>query len=78
MTASGARSSQAFVMATDRRWFDLLRALAGPGEPIDNVNFWRPSAQERFHAVPRGGLVFFRLKAPVNRIVGFGTFITDM
>jgi len=78
VTASGAGSGQAFVMATDRRWFDLLGALAGPDEPIDNVNFWRPSAQERFHAVPRGGIVFFRLKSPVDRVVGFGTFITDM
>jgi len=65
-------------MVTDRRWFERLRATAGPGVPIDNVNFWRPSAQDRFRAVPRGGLVFFRLKSPVNRIVGFGTFVTDV
>ncbi len=78
MAGRGSALSQGFVMATDRRWFDLLSRLAGPDASIDNVNFWRPSAQQRFHAVDRGGLVFFRLKSPVNRIVGFGRFVTDL
>jgi len=71
-------TSAGYVMATDRRWFEHLKAVAGSGEALDNVNFWRPSAQDRFRAVPRGGSVFFRLKSPVNAIVGFGTFVADV
>ena len=71
-------TDSAYVMLTDRRWFDQLQSMAGAGRAIDNVNFWRPSSQDRFRALPRGGQVFFRLKAPVNAIVGFGTFVADI
>jgi len=44
---------------------------------IDEVNFWRPSSQSRFRALPTGGPFFLRLKHPLNAIAGFGFFAVD-
>lgn len=58
------------VGVTDRDWFDHLRA----GAPWPEVNFWSP-APRTFRALTPGELFLFKLKAPVNRIVGGGVFV---
>ena len=57
------------VGVTDRDWFGHLRA----GAPWAEVNFWSP-APRTFRALTSGELFLFKLKAPVNRIVGGGIF----
>jgi len=66
---------QAVVALTDERWFSFLSSRA-VGARLDEVNFWRPLAQTEFHALEPGGPFFFRLKHPVNSVVGFGFFAT--
>lgn len=61
------------VAVTDERWFDFLSGRAVDGR-LDEVNFWRPLAQTEFRALPPGAPFFFRLKHPVNAIVGYGFF----
>ena len=64
----------AVVALTDQRWFSFLRSLASQGS-LDEVNFWRPLGQN-FRALSPGSPFFFRLKHPMNAIVGYGYFIT--
>jgi putative restriction endonuclease len=61
------------VAVTDDRWFEFLRAQTSNGQ-LDEVNFWRPVAQTAFRALDPGEPFFFRLKHPVNAIVGFGFY----
>ena len=63
----------AVVALTDRRWFDFLRSRSDHGR-LDEVNFWRPKSKTAFHALSPGEPFFFRLKNPVNAIVGYGFF----
>jgi putative restriction endonuclease len=63
----------AVVALTDGRWFEFLRDLAADGR-LDEVNFWRPLAQTEFRPLAPGEPFFFRLKHPVNAIVGYGFF----
>ncbi len=51
---------------TDKAWFDFLSARPG----IDEVNFW----SRRCWDEPAGEPFIFKLKAPYNRICGFGAF----
>jgi putative restriction endonuclease len=61
----------AFVAITDRDWFDFLAAR----DDVDEVNFWQPGAGGgRFKALSRGEPLLFKLRAPVNAIVGGGFF----
>lgn len=64
---------QPFVAVTDRRWFDYLRSRSTDGR-VDEVNFWSPRATTPLKRFVPGEPVFFRLKAPVNRIVGYGFY----
>jgi putative restriction endonuclease len=65
------RDMNAFVAITDRDWFDFLAARGD----VDEVNFWQPSAGGgRFRALGRGEPFLFKLRAPVNAIVGGGFF----
>lgn len=57
------------VGVTDRDWFEHLRARPA----ITEVNFWSPSPRP-FRALTPGELFLFKLKAPVDRIVGGGIF----
>ena len=57
------------VGVTDRDWFEHLRARPHVGE----ANFWSPSPRS-FKALSPGELFLFKLKAPVDRIVGAGVF----
>ena len=63
----------AVVALTDDRWFKYLRSIAVAGR-LDEVNFWRPLAQTEFKSLSPGEPFFFRLKHPVNCIVGYGFF----
>jgi HNH endonuclease len=66
-------ASSALVAVTDDRWFAFLARRAAGGR-VDEVNFWRPLAQDAFRALSPGAPFFFRLKHPVNAIVGYGFF----
>src|SRR3954447_2335874 len=57
------------VAVTDRGWFDHLRRRADLAE----VNFWAPS-DVSFKALQPGELFLFKLRAPVDRIIGGGVF----
>lgn len=65
-------TTPAVVALTDSRWFEFLRSRAVDGR-LDEVNFWRPMGAA-FRAFEPGGPFFFRLKHPVNAIVGYGYF----
>lgn len=60
-----------YVAITDSDWFSFLRDHG----PWPEVNFWQPSGGRAFRAIPPGAPVIFKLKAPHNRIVGFGWFL---
>lgn len=66
----------AVVFNTDPRWFSFFR----PRDElvlVDEVNFWRPIAQDTFRALHPGEPLFFRLKAPAAAIAGFGFFALE-
>ncbi len=60
-----------YVANTDYDWFSFLSAHT----PLDEVNFWQPSGGKKtFRVLGPGEPFFFRLKAPHNKIAGFGWF----
>ena len=59
-----------FVAVTDYDWFQLHASKSR----IEEVNFWRPSAEAPFKALKAGELLLFKLHAPRNFIVGGGFF----
>ena len=61
----------AYVAVTDRDWFNFLARQ----ENVDEVNFWQPHPWGgRFGVLNRGEPLLFKLKSPVNMIVGGGFF----
>ena len=62
------RAVKLFVAKTDLQWY---RSHHGAGR--DEVNFWRPSGQ-LLRALRPGEPLLFLLKAPINKIAGFGYF----
>jgi putative restriction endonuclease len=66
-------SALPYVAVTDAEWFAHLRARAGASGVLDEVNFWNPSGAPLKGFEP-GTPVFFRLKAPLRRLAGFGFF----
>jgi putative restriction endonuclease len=61
----------AFVAITDRDWFDFLASR----DDVDEVNFWQPHPWGgQFQVLTRGEPLLFKLRAPVNAIVGGGFF----
>jgi putative restriction endonuclease len=63
---------------TDPAWhrflFEQQGVALGDGlEGLDEVNFWTPSGRA-FRSRQPGEPFFFRLKAPINAIGGFGFF----
>lgn len=60
---------QGTVAVTDFGWYTRLRSLP----ELEEVNFWKPSAQRPFSA-PEFSPFFFKLKSPHNAICGFGYF----
>jgi len=59
-----------WIGVTDRSWFEFHSANRS-----DEVNFWAPGGERSFGAIPEGGLFLFKLKSPVNKIVGGGWFM---
>ena len=59
-----------FVGVTDWDWVQFLASQPG----IDEMNFWQPSGNNVFRALPSGGLFLFKLHMPRNFIVGGGYF----
>lgn len=60
---------------TDYDWFQFLRARAKNSPEVQEVNFWKPSAQMDFHPIAPLSPFFFKLKRPHYKIAGFGYFI---
>ena len=58
-----------YIANTDYHWFTFLKSI----NPED-VNFWQPGGNMRFHAIPGGAPFLFRLKNPWNKIAGLGFF----
>ncbi|MBN9492886.1 HNH endonuclease [bacterium] len=68
----------AVVANTDQRWFRHFRGQSNyAAVEVDEVNFWRPFAQQEFRALLPGHPFFFRLKAPIAAIAGFGFFAVE-
>ena len=59
-----------WVGVTDKDWFDFLARLSP-----DEVNFWQPSGNREFRVLQPGEPFLFKLHAPLNFIVGGGTFV---
>lgn len=59
-----------WVGVTDRQWFDFHYT-----NKTKEVNFWAPGGERSFGAIEEGGLFLFKLKSPVNKIVGGGWFV---
>lgn len=62
-----------FIAVTDKKWFDFLSSRADRGR-LDEVNFWSPKSSRPMKHMTLGEPVFFRLKAPINAIAGYGFF----
>jgi putative restriction endonuclease len=58
-----------YIGVTDNNWFNYLRSF----NP-DEVNFWRPGGSG-FGAIDVGSLFLFKLKKPIDKIVGGGFFV---
>ena len=59
-----------YVGITDYDWFKVHASK----EPVDEVNFWRPSSTATFRALQWGEPFLFKLHSPLNFIVGGGFF----
>ena len=59
-----------YIGVTDRQWFEFHST-----HQSEEVNFWAPGGERAFKALPAGGLFLFKLKSPVNMIVGGGWFL---
>jgi len=55
---------------TDPDWYSFLQSQP----KVDEVNFWQPHGERAFRALKRGDLFFFKLRAPLKAIAGFGFF----
>lgn len=64
---NGSAISHGFVAPTDHDWYRFLSARP----ELSEVNFWRPRTRQ-VCAANRGEPFFFKLKAPHNKIGGFG------
>ena len=59
-----------YIGLTDSDWYSFLR-----GHPrVDEANFWQPHGRRTFRALTPGDLFFFKLRAPLKAIAGFGFF----
>jgi putative restriction endonuclease len=60
-----------YVGVTDLHWYRFLR-----DRQLTEANFWTPSGKV-FKALEPGETFFFRLKAPISAVAGFGTYVTS-
>jgi len=59
-----------YVGVTDPKWFTFLRDRSNNSE---GVNFWQPSGKV-VKTLSKGAMWVFKLKAPYNKVGGFGIF----
>ncbi len=59
-----------YIGLTDPDWYQFLSQQAY----VDECNFWQPHAGQAFRALKPGELFFFKLRAPLKAIAGFGFF----
>lgn len=59
-----------WVGITDNNWFKALSKIPN----IDEVNFWQPSGGSTFKILQPGEPFLFKLRSPLNFIVGGGFF----
>lgn len=59
-----------YIALTDPDWYSYLRACPR----VDEVNFWQPRGGRSFQALTPGEPLFFKLRAPMKAIAGFGFF----
>jgi putative restriction endonuclease len=59
-----------YVGITDGDWFSYLSSAG----PLEEVNFWQPSASRQFRSLLLGEPFLFKLHSPKNFIVGGGFF----
>ena len=59
-----------YIGLTDPEWFAFLSAHPH----VDEVNFWQPHGNRAFRAIKPGEPFFFKLRAPLKGIAGFGFF----
>ena len=59
-----------YVGLTDPEWYAFLSAQPR----VDEVNFWQPHGTTVFRALRPGEPFFFKLRAPLKAIAGFGFF----
>ncbi len=63
-------TSTGYMALTDPEWFAFLSARSR----VDEVNFWQPGGGHGFKAIRAGEPFFFKLRAPLKSIAGFGFF----
>lgn len=63
-------ASRGYIGLTDPAWYAFLRAQSR----VDEVNFWQPHGTREFRAIAPGAPFFFKLRAPLRGIAGFGFF----
>ncbi len=65
-----AEVNNGYIGLTDPDWYAYLS-----NHPhVDEVNFWQPHGNRAFHAIKPGEIFFFKLRAPLKGIAGFGFF----
>lgn len=63
-------TQRGYVGLTDPDWYSFLSARPH----VDEVNFWQPHGNRAFRAIKPGAPFFFKLRAPLKEIAGFGFF----
>lgn len=63
-------ASRGYIGLTDPDWYSFLSAQPR----VDEVNFWQPHGGRVFRALQRHEPFFFKLRAPLKEIAGFGYF----
>lgn len=59
-----------YIGLTDPDWYTFLSVHPR----VDEVNFWQPHGGRVFRTLSRGEPFFFKLRAPLKQIAGFGFF----
>lgn len=67
---SSLKTPKGYIGLTDPDWYRFLASK----QNLDEVNFWQPRGGHGFRALERGDPFFFKLRAPLKAIVGFGFF----
>lgn len=63
-------AERGYIGLTDPDWYEYLAAHTH----VDEVNFWQPHGNRVFRALKKGEPFFFKLRAPLKQIAGFGFF----